>query len=357
LSLANDGTQHREQPITKKVGTVKNKVRERKNNCPRHKPKTKEKQNMTSIHDLLPRELVAIVASHMGPGDLARASAADSNLLLACNSEAVQWRVAAPEIEAVLPPRVSARRLLSPLDVAWYRSALDALGRKCVLYAIMTRANETRSFLSFMDAVIESAVDAVDKHAHLARISSKIDTVVNEQDHVSFIGNLSDLEAWARRQPSLAGFNLGYVQREGDVPVEIVGPLGPHADFVSCPPTLFAVEDDIHAVGWGGILSAARNPHFIAEARARINRALAEAFDERVGPREDKRAEWTAIMERATPLNRETPDTRNGKRPLDMRTKIAAFVDCVDLWRAYPDAQVYLVGASGRWAAGVALPL
>ncbi|AGO83381.1 hypothetical protein psal_cds_17 [Pandoravirus salinus] len=312
---------------------------------------------MTSIHDLLPRELVAAVASHMGPGDLAQARAADSKLLSACNSEAVQWRVAAPEIEAVLPPRVSVRRLLSPLDIAWYRSALDALCRKCALYAIMVCVNEARSFSSFMDAVIASAVDVVDEHAHLARISGKIDTIVNERDHVSFVGNLSDIEAWVRRQPSLAGFNLCHDQREGDAPVEIVGPLGPHADFVSRPPALFAVKNDVHAIGWGGILSAARNPHFIAEARARINRALAKAFDKHTGPREDQRAEWTATMERATLLNRETPDTRNGKRPLDMRTKIAACVDCIDLWRAYPDAQVYLVKTSGWWAAGVALPL
>ncbi|AVK76361.1 hypothetical protein pneo_cds_754 [Pandoravirus neocaledonia] len=312
---------------------------------------------MTSIHDLLPRELVAAVASHMGPSDLAQACAADPKLLLACNSEAVQWRAAAPEIEPVLPPRVSARQLLSPLDIAWYRSALDALCRKCALYAIMVRVNEARSFSSFMDAIMASATDAVDEHTHFARISSKIDTIVNERDHVSFVGNLSDLEAWARRQPSLAGFDLCRDQREGDAPVEIVGPLGPHAEFVSRPPALFAVKDNIHAFGWGDILSAARNPHFIAEARTRVNRALAKAFDRHTGPRQGRRAEWTATMEQATLLNRETPDTRNGKRPLDMRTKITAFVDCIDLWRAYPDAQVYLVKTGGLWAAGLALPL
>ncbi|AJF97140.1 hypothetical protein TW95_gp0406 [Pandoravirus inopinatum] len=165
------------------------------------------------------------------------------------------------------------------------------------------------------------------------------------------------MEAWARAQPHLAGFGLGYRQRAGDAPIKIIGPLGPHAAPVSCPPALLPVLDDAGAIGWDGALSAARNQAFVAETHTRINEALTKAIDKAVGVRADKRPEWLDLMDQATAANRETPDTRDGSRPLDMCTKIAAFCEDVDLQRAYPGVALYLVKAGSRWAVGIALPL
>ncbi|AGO85142.1 hypothetical protein psal_cds_981 [Pandoravirus salinus] len=303
--------------------------------------------NEHSLQDL-PPELTALVASGVEPGDLVRFCAANSGLLSACRANVVDWRMEAPEIEAVLPPRMSARRFLSPLDVAWYVSAVDAFRRKCTLYAVMLVVNNALAFADFMGSI------PTPSGRRLAGIpdAGEVDTEPHRRDHMSFISNLSDMEAWARRQPRLVGFYFNHHQLMGDAPIEVVGPLGPHAAFVSDPPALFAVLDDADTIGWGGVLSAAQNQAFVAQTQRRINRTLTKAL----GPYADRRTELAILMNRATAIDRETPDTRGTQRPIDVRTKVAAFCDDIDLWRAYPDAEVYLVKADGEWTAGVALP-
>ncbi|AGO83383.1 hypothetical protein psal_cds_18 [Pandoravirus salinus] len=308
----------------------------------------------------LPLELVALVAAHIQPDDLLAFCTANSLLLSACEAEVVEWRQRAPEIEIVLPPRMSARQFLSPLAVAWYRSALNVLDRKHALYAIRMRIKQMWSFQTLM-----ATVSACQQHlagATGGSVRAIPDNDNDERGGQSFlVDKLSDIETWAREQPRLAGFFLADPWLATVGPVEIIGPLGPRAALIADPPALLGVLGSAWATGQvTDLVIAARDQAFGARARAKINKALNKTLNNIHGSRADKRqkmANLINLMYPATPADRETLDTRGGHRPLDIRTRMDCFCEDVDLWRAYPAAEIYLVYANGRWAAGVALHL
>ncbi|AGO85145.1 hypothetical protein psal_cds_984 [Pandoravirus salinus] len=296
----------------------------------------------------LPPELLVLVASTVAPADLVHFCVANSNLLSACATETVDWRTEAPEIDIVLPPRMSMRRFLSPLDVAWYRSAANVLRRKCVLSAILSTAGSTSGFGTLLSVPpsVRLVMPGADTYAASAE-SRRRDPL---------FPSLADMEAWAREQPRLTGFVYGNRQYVGDTYGKVVGPLGPRAAINRRPPVTFAVLSVLDT-DHSDIMAVAHNQAFIDWTKRKINEALTDALDRLLKPQAGDGIERINLPKGPTAIDRETPETRGTKGPLDIRAKMAVLCEGVDLWGAYPNAEIYLVKTNLVWAVGVALLL
>ncbi|QBZ80748.1 hypothetical protein pclt_cds_150 [Pandoravirus celtis] len=299
----------------------------------------------------LPTEVLGTILSALDlgeSGDVIAACSANAQARNVCNTALVDWRTRYPQIASVYRPEPGTGRLMTVLEAARHLERIRRLQQKCALYGLWAYA-AARAFF----------YDEHNRERGLGRGVDTWQTVLDEVvrpdpnagDSAYSIGAvpLAALDAWVQSDgPQFVGFYRSTAQGlvpdpDGSDVVYVIGPIGPGARLLSrdeVPARLFAVRDANVGAGPEWLLSAASRPAFVNGLVDGANRNL------------------TAAM--GTSLHGPAVDGMRAYAVVGPGTDGSAHQQCsdVDLFRAYPDAQLYLVASASRprlVTAGVAL--
>ncbi|AGO85092.2 hypothetical protein psal_cds_946 [Pandoravirus salinus] len=337
--------------------------------------------------DALPPEILdmIIAAVDIGDVDTLRAICSTNRTLYGlCRAPLIDWRSRYPDIVRLVPDKVAdTTRLMSPLDVARFVRAAGFFKKKCALYALrlvvsneakrLTRLNQERDATNPPD----DAGPVQDPRPSLVALAGGAPRPYTQT-------TVSDLETWFKTAPPALGF-YGFSPEDeryvpwpvpGSPPTYVIGPLGPKASVVDRPPKLVYVKPYIHYrehEPWplDSYVEQATYPWMLDEARRQINATLAKAIVPPQDAMDAVRRIARALSTGAAPDRRDlalalpasevledlneltTLASAPGEAPfVSLRAQNRLECNEIDLWAAYPEAEIYIVTTANMPAPG-----